>query len=127
MISLRHWTYIGLGVLLALAVIALLVTRASLNDCRRETAALNGKLAVSNASIGTLTAEIDRMRAEQVALANDDANRIAASRQAIEMARAAEKWREGVIANLEASAVAVKTENAVETCEASEAVKAVWQ
>ncbi len=124
MLSLRAWTYLGTGALIALLVGALLITRGTLADCRDARQAAETSLATSNKSIGTLTATIIRMNGEQAKLAADDAARISASREALEMARAAERWREAAIDRLTASAKAIETGG--DLCEASPAVQAVW-
>lgn len=122
-ISLRVWASAIAGGVLVILVISLLVTRAALADCRDERAAVQTELAFSNASIGTLEEALDRVYAEQANLSAADSARIDASREALEMARAAERWREAAIERLNESAESLKTEK----CEASPAVIAVWK
>lgn len=125
-LNLRTWAMIGAGAVIALLLIALLATRGTLSEVKHERDAAVMKLSVSNSSIETLARETDRMKRETMALADSDALRRTASRQAVLMAEAAAKVRQAAISRLEQSAARMMGEPVVEQCKASETLLGEW-
>lgn len=115
--------------ILALAI-ALVVTRGTLAEAKAERDIAGAKLAVSNASIGRLTGELDRALKEQQALASGDADRVRASRQALQLADAASAVRQAAIDRLRASAAATRPDTSraplPASCQVSESVMENW-
>lgn len=125
-ISGRAWAAIGVGVLVLALVAGLLVTRDRLSDTKRERDAVALKLSVSNGSVDRLEKEMNKVREVQMALANEDANRITASRQAIQLADAAAAVRSASIDKLHHSAEMIRGPTQEEQCSVSDAVNRVW-
>lgn len=123
----RLYAALAGGIVIAALVVALLATRATLAGVKAERDAAIVRLDVSNASIGTLQAALDRALAEQQALAVGDADRIRASKEALAVADAAAQWREAARERLLASAQELQPAAPDEGCAVSDAVKAVWQ
>jgi hypothetical protein len=127
-LNLKLWAYIGTAAIIGLLIIALLATRGALSDAKHERDQATLKLSVSNASIGTLEGALKRMSDETKALANSDANRINASRQAIQLADAASQVREAARQRLLQSAEMIRPVGigGSEECAVSSAVEAAW-
>lgn len=125
--GLRLYAAIGMAALFAVLLVALLATRGRLSDVKHERDEYALKLSVSNASIGTLEGAVARMAADQKALANDDANRVNATRQKLEYIEAVADIRQAAIDRLEASAQALRPVDATGQCSASDALKGDWQ
>lgn len=125
-LSMKVWAMIGAGAIIAALVVALLITRNTLSETKRDRDEYALKLSVSNASINTMEREIKRMVAEQKALAESDANRINSSRQIIKMADAVAKVREAAIDKLNASAEMIRPADTTGQCMVSEALKEQW-
>lgn len=106
--------------------IALLLTRGTLSETKADLQSSNDRLAISNASVDRLEAELTRSLAEQQKLATDDAARLEVSRQALALTDAAAKVRQGAIDRLLASAEVEKVDPATE-CAVSAEVAAVWK
>lgn len=126
----KLWGILGAGLLVVALIVGLLATRAKLAERTGERDTAEVKLAVSNASIGRLTADMARMAAEQQQLATDDAARKQASRDAMKVIDAASEVRQAAIDKLMASAEAIRPAPAVATppaCEVSQAVAEVWK
>lgn len=130
-LSPKLWAAIGAGLIIIALVVALLATRETLAARTAARDVANAKLAVSNASVGRLSAELGKALAQQQALAQDDEARVQASREAMKVAEAASAVRQAAIDRLMASAGSVKPQPAVEVtpagCQVSEAVEAVWK
>lgn len=130
-LSPRTWALLGTGLAILGLAAALLLTRATLSEAKAERDIAVARLGVSNASIETCALELDKATAQQVALANSDANRIAASRQAIELAQAAQEARQAAIDRLRASAATIagtaSTSAVAASCEASPTLLADWE
>ncbi len=126
--TMKLYGLLGTGLLIAVLLFA---TRATLSSVKAERDVTIAKLSVSNASLGRLSGELERVTAEQVSLASNDAERLRAAQQALQMAEAAEKVRQAAIDKLMASAGVVrqmvKTEELPEECRVSVAVAGVWQ
>jgi hypothetical protein len=125
-LSLRLIGLIGTGFLVLLLVGALLATRATLSETKRQRDEAELKLSVSNASLNSIQKEMARMVAEQKALANSDANRINASRQSIQIVNAVAKVREAAIDKLNASAGLIRSEDTAGKCDASATLLGEW-
>lgn len=110
-------------VILAL-IIALIITRGTLSEEKGVRYAAEAKLDISNASIGVLKREIDRIMLEQTQLAQSDAERVKAGKQVIAMVEAAGKVRQVAIDKLNASASVVRNDES--GCQFSEAVIREW-
>lgn len=119
------WKWIGIGLLVVALSFSLLRTRERLADVKGERDLAEMAHAVTKASLTTLQADMDQIREQQFALANGDANRIAASRQAQEIVEAASKVRQAMIDKLRSSAEEIRPE--AQQCEFSEAVLEAWQ
>lgn len=119
--------FIGTGFIFAALIAALLITRTTLAETKRERDAAHLKLSVSNASIGTMEGVIKRMVAEQKALANSDANRMNASRQTLQIVAAVAKVREAAINKLNASAEIIRPVDETGQCNVSQAFMENWQ
>lgn len=102
---------------------ALLFTRATLAGVKRDRDAAVMKLAVTAASLDRLSAELERVTAEQRALSAADRRRIAASRDTLNIADAAARARQAMIARLTASAA----KGSAPDCRASDTVREVWK
>lgn len=123
-LSARAWGAIGALVV----VVALFAWAMRLDGLRaeymgqRDVAVM--KLEATAASTNRLAGELARAKAEQERLALDDADRIKASRETLELAEAASKVRQAAIDRLRASATRIQTG---ESCEPSDAVKELWK
>lgn len=129
-ITVQTAVRLGLAVLLALLLAAVFIMRSSLAECRAARQTEQAAHAISNASVARLQATVAKMTADQKKLAADDANRMAETAEALEMVRAADRWRTAAIDRLNTSAATMGAEGGTansELCEASDAVKAVWQ
>jgi hypothetical protein len=124
---MKVWAMIGTGLLFAALIAALLVTRTTLAETKRDRDEAQLKLSVSNASIGTMQREIASMVAEQKALANSDLNRMNASRQAIQIADAVARVRGATIDKLNKSATIIRGNDPTGQCEASVELLGAWQ
>src|SRR5690606_9518532 len=122
----RLYAALAGGLVIVVLVLALLSTRATLATVKAERDSAIVRLDVSNASISTLNAALDRALADQQALASGDADRMKASKEALAVAEAASQWREAARDRLLASAQELRAEPS-EECTVSDAVKAVWQ
>lgn len=125
-LSLKLWAYIGTGLLIAALFTALLITRTTLAETKRDRDEAQLKLSVSNASIRTMQGEVKRMVAEQKALANSDLNRINASRQKLQYIDAVANVRQAAINNLNASALAMRPADPEGQCNVSAAFMENW-
>lgn len=116
----RFWPAIPI----ILLTIALLATRGTLADTKRERDLATIKLSVSNASIDRLQTALRRVTVQQMDLAADDAARVQASRQAAQLAEAAAKVRQAAIDRLMASAGTIAPGK---ECEPSDTVQELWK
>ena len=102
---------------------ALLTTRATLARVKVQRDAAAMKLVVTTASLDRLSAEMNRVMAEQRALADGDRARMNASRDTLDIAEVSARARRGVIDRLNRSAAAP----APPDCRPSAAVREVWK
>lgn len=120
------WAAIGAGLIILALVAGLLATRSTLYKTRLERDNYATKLSVSNGSIRRLEESLKKVTEQQAALANSDANRFNASRQAIQIADAAAAVRSASIQRLRQSAEVIRGEAPGEQCAVSAAVDRVW-
>lgn len=116
----------ALAIACLLFVVALLFTRATLSEVKLQRDDARASLRVSNASVISLKAELARVLEDQMVLANGDANRISASRQAVAIADAAGAARQTIIDRLRASADTPGAVTATAACDVSATVMEIW-
>lgn len=102
----KVWAAIGAAGLAAALVIALLATRATLADEKRERALAESKLTISNGSVARLEDALAKVTEDQRALSAGDASRIKASREVVALVDAASQARQAMTDKLLASAAA---------------------
>lgn len=124
--NIKLYAFIGNCAIIVALVIGLLATRSTLADVKHERAMTEARLAVSNSSIERLEQRWKRKLDEERRLASDDAARIAASKQAVQMANAVAKVRQAAIDRLNQSAVEMAQLSVEGQCEASPELLKEW-